>query len=75
MICFQYFASINLINVNWAGAQSRYEKTFNKTDAETGTSKPPTIYAFWSWIVNFLAADFPPRATFIAGLLLGIRVG
>ena len=25
--------------------------------------------------VNFLLADFPPRATFVAGLVLGLRIG
>ena len=35
----------------------------------------PTLYSLWSWFVNFLTADFQPRASFIAGLALGIRIG
>jgi len=29
----------------------------------------------WNWVVDFLTADFQSRASFVAGLALGLRIG
>jgi hypothetical protein len=41
---------------------------FYTTDPKTGNKAAPTIYSLWKWMVDFLTADFQPRASFIAGL-------
>ena len=53
---------------------SRFENLFYTTDA-FGKKKPPTVRSMWKWIVDFLTADFQPRASFITGFALGLRVG
>lgn len=72
----QYFTSFNLLNVNWGTMASRFEQQFNSPPTAPGEkSQPPTVLSLWNWMINFLTADFPPRATFLAGFILGLRVG
>lgn len=53
---------------------SRFENLFYTRDA-FGNKKPPNVLSLWRWIVDFLTADFPPRASFLAGFALGLRIG
>lgn len=53
---------------------TKFENMFHTTDT-IGVKKPPTVVSLWSWLVNFLTADFQPRASFLAGLVLGLRIG
>ncbi|KAG8861144.1 hypothetical protein FRB96_003094 [Tulasnella sp. 330] len=74
-ILLQYFTSVNVLNVKWASVSSRFEETFYSTPAPGEAPRPPTVMSLWNWLVDFLAADFPPRATFLAGFVLGLRLG
>ncbi|KAG8936582.1 hypothetical protein FRC03_009057 [Tulasnella sp. 419] len=75
-VILQYFSSTSLIRVDWGKLSSKYERHFHTQPAKPGEkSRPPTVYSFFNWFVDFLTADFPPRATFIAGFILGLRLG
>lgn len=74
-VLLQYFTSVSLVRVDWVKMGSRFENLFYRTDPVTGTRKAPSIVSLWSWLVDFLTADFQPRASFIAGLALGLRIG
>lgn len=69
----QYLGSLSIVRVDWSRAAGRFENLFYRT--EHGVRRPPTIGSLWNWLINFLAADFQPRATFAAGLILGLRIG
>lgn len=69
----QYLGSLSIVRVDWPRAASRFENLFYRT--ENGVRRPPTIGSVWNWLISFLAADFQPRATFVAGLALGLRIG
>lgn len=70
---------MSLLRVDWGRAASRFENLFytKNIDPITGvqTKSPPTIGSLFGWIVDFLTADFQQRASFVAGLALGLRVG
>ena len=70
----EYLGSVSLVKVDWARMASRFENLFYTTDA-LGGRKPPTVRSIWKWMVDFLTADFQPRASFVAGFALGLRVG
>ena len=70
----QYFNSMSLIRVDWVKVSRRFENLFY-TVQENGQRKPPSLHSLWNWLIDFLTADFQPRATFVAGLLLGLRIG
>ncbi|KAF8557247.1 hypothetical protein OG21DRAFT_1482341 [Imleria badia] len=73
-VVLQYLSSVSLVKVDWARMASRFENLFYTTDV-LGNKKPPTVRSIWMWIVDFLTADFQPRASFVAGFVLGLRVG
>ncbi|KAF9069911.1 FUN14 family-domain-containing protein [Rhodocollybia butyracea] len=73
-VLLQYLGSFSLIRMDWARMGQRFESLFYTTDA-TGKKKAPTIWTAWVWLVDFLTADFQPRASFLAGLALGLRIG
>jgi len=73
-VLLQYLGSMSLVRVDWGRMASRFENLFYTRDA-LGHTRPPTISSLWRWVVDFLTADFQPRASFIAGLALGLRIG
>ena len=70
----KYLGSVSLVKVDWARMASRFENLFYTTDV-LGNKKAPTVRSIWKWIVCFLTADFQPRASFVVGFALGLRVG
>jgi len=66
--------SASFVRVDWARIGSRFEDLFYTRDP-FGSKKPPTIRSLWNWFIGFLTADFQPRASFIAGFALGVRIG
>ncbi|PFH50670.1 hypothetical protein AMATHDRAFT_144591, partial [Amanita thiersii Skay4041] len=73
-VLLQYLNSASLIRVDWTRIATRFENLFYTTDA-IGQRRAPTIGSVWKWLIDFLTADFQPRASFIAGLALGMRIG
>ncbi|EST07504.1 FUN14 [Kalmanozyma brasiliensis GHG001] len=78
-ILLQYMNSQRLSSVNWNAINSRYDKLVGsaagpETGAVSGYSGS-TLQRIWNRTTNFLMADFQPRATFMAGLVLGLRLG
>jgi FUN14 domain-containing protein 1 len=37
--------------------------------------RPPNVYSLYRWLADFLTANFQQRASFVAGLALGLRIG
>ncbi|WVF71953.1 hypothetical protein IAT40_006763 [Kwoniella sp. CBS 6097] len=73
-ILLQYMSSRSFITVDWAKLGSRYDSAFgSKTSA--GGYKGPTVGGVWNRIVDFLTSNFQQRASFMAGLILGLRLG
>ncbi|KGB79637.1 hypothetical protein I307_03065 [Cryptococcus deuterogattii 99/473] len=73
-VFLQYLSTKSYIQVDWAKIGSRYDSAFG-TKTHTGAHKGPTIGRLWARLVDFLTADFQQRASFLAGLALGIRLG
>jgi len=74
-VLIQAFNSLRIFHIDLGALSRPFEKLFYREDTYGGQRRPPTITTFWSWLVNFLTADFPPRASFLAGLVLGLRIG
>ncbi|KAB5596470.1 FUN14 domain-containing protein [Ceratobasidium theobromae] len=75
-VLLQYFNAINLTKTDWSVASARFERLFYSPPTKAGEPRrPPTIAILWKFLVDFLTADFPPRASFLAGLVLGLRMG
>ncbi|KAI0693264.1 FUN14 family-domain-containing protein [Cytidiella melzeri] len=73
-VLLQYFSSASLVRVDWGRMATRFENLFYTTDAR-GVRRAPNVGSLLRWILDFLTADFQPRASFAAGFILGLRVG
>ena len=65
---------MSIVRVDWNRAGSRFENLFYTKDA-LGVSRPPNVASLFRWLFDFLTADFQPRASFVAGFALGLRLG
>ncbi|EPQ26578.1 uncharacterized protein PFL1_05899 [Pseudozyma flocculosa PF-1] len=80
-ILLQYLNTQRLVSVNWSAIGNRYDRLVNGAAGGEAGSSSATGYAgstaqrLWNRTTHFLMADFQPRATFMAGLLLGLRLG
>ncbi|KAJ9097706.1 hypothetical protein QFC21_004744 [Naganishia friedmannii] len=81
-VLMQYMQSRSFININWSKLSSAYENTFGSLPSTSSSLAPtegrrvaPTITGAYRWIVDFLTANFQQRASFLAGLGLGLRIG
>ncbi|THH01993.1 hypothetical protein EW145_g6817 [Phellinidium pouzarii] len=71
----QYFTSLRFVRVDWQRAESAFEQRFYTKSAGAEGYRPPTVYKLWRWLAEFLTTDFQPRASFLAGMALGFRIG
>ncbi|KAI5450481.1 hypothetical protein NCC49_003102 [Naganishia albida] len=81
-VLMQYMQSRSFININWSKLSSSYENTFGSLPSSGSSLAPgetkrrlPTVTGAVNWFVDFLTANFQQRASFIAGLGLGLRIG
>ncbi|SPO24704.1 uncharacterized protein UTRI_01672_B [Ustilago trichophora] len=79
-ILLQYLNSQKLVSVNWPAINARYDGLVGSAAGPETTPNArgfsgSTLQRIWNRTTNFLVADFQPRATFMAGLLLGLRLG
>ncbi|KAH7107543.1 FUN14 family-domain-containing protein [Auriculariales sp. MPI-PUGE-AT-0066] len=74
-VLVQYLSINSFVRVDWARIGGKFEQLFYRTDPLTGKKRPPTVGSLWNWLINFLTTDFQPRASFLAGIALGIRLG
>jgi FUN14 domain-containing protein 1 len=61
-----------MTTVDWKSMASRYDSV---VDGVAGAGLGSRFKRLSSRVLDFLMADFPPRATFAAGLALGLRIG
>ncbi|WWC69223.1 uncharacterized protein I206_103160 [Kwoniella pini CBS 10737] len=72
-VLLQYMSSKSYIHVDWSKLGSKYDTAFG---SKTSTGyKGPTVGGVYNRIVDFLTSNFQQRASFIAGLVLGLRLG
>ncbi|KAF7304796.1 SAM-MT-RSMB-NOP domain-containing protein [Mycena kentingensis (nom. inval.)] len=74
-VFLQYTGSLGIVKVDWKAVDLRFRRAFYTVDPKTGEGVAPTVGSVWGRLVHFLTADFQPRASFLAGFLLGLRVG
>ncbi|SHO79421.1 Uncharacterized protein MSYG_3770 [Malassezia sympodialis ATCC 42132] len=78
-VLLQYLASKRLVNINWQSMSSSYgremERLAGPLDPSKSRFQQMPLVRIWNRLVEFLTSDFQERATFIAGLVLGLRLG
>ncbi|KLT41498.1 hypothetical protein CC85DRAFT_235845, partial [Cutaneotrichosporon oleaginosum] len=73
-VLLQYLQSKSYVTVDWGKVSKSYDGAFASTNAK-GEVVYPTPQGLLNGFIDFLTANFQQRATFIAGFILGLRVG
>lgn len=82
-ILLQYLNTQKIIKVDWKALGRRYDSAVGSAAGKDAVqiNKPAsgwrdsTAARIWNRFTHFLTADFPSRGTFLAGLVLGLRLG
>lgn len=79
-VLLQFLASKGVVKINWQSIESVYRSGVDSAaragDEAGATAKnTPPLVRIWHNMIDFLTTDFQQRATFIAGLVLGLRLG
>ncbi|KAI5474760.1 FUN14 family protein [Pseudohyphozyma bogoriensis] len=70
-VLLQYFSSRSFININWGNITSSYDAAITKRAGPSGSNR---VAGLWRWFIDFVGADIQGRATFVAGVVLGLRL-
>ncbi|GAA6014298.1 hypothetical protein JCM11491_005030 [Sporobolomyces phaffii] len=71
-VLMQYMSSRSLININWGALTSSYDSVITSRAGPAGSNR---AVGLWNWFIDFVSADVQSRATFVAGVVLGLRIG
>jgi len=78
-ILLQYLATKRLIHIDWNSFKNTYSSSVDRlagpVDANQNKFQQLPLMRIWRRTIDFLTTDFQERATFIAGLVLGLRLG
>jgi len=74
-VLMQYLSSKSYITVDWKRLAGRYDSAFASKAGPGEQPRPPTVQSLYNWFVDFITANFQQRASFLAGIALGLRLG
>lgn len=74
-VLMQYMSSRSLININWNALTSSYDSLITSRAGPPASQGGNRAKGLWMWFIDFVGADVQSRATFVAGVLLGLRIG
>lgn len=71
----QYLSSRSLISINWEALTGSYDRLITSRVGPPASKGGNRLGSLWSWFIDFVGANVQSRATFVAGVLLGFRLG
>ncbi|GAA5859318.1 hypothetical protein JCM1840_004559 [Sporobolomyces johnsonii] len=74
-VLMQYLSSRSLITINWSALTSSYDKFVTKRAGPPASQGGNRLGGLWTWFIDFVGANVQSRATFVAGVMLGLRIG
>jgi len=74
-IGLQYLSSRSFININWNALTSSYEKLVTTRTGPPAAQGGNRLAQAWYGFIDFVGANVQQRATFVAGIVLGFRLG
>ncbi|GAA5951966.1 hypothetical protein JCM3765_005155 [Sporobolomyces pararoseus] len=74
-VFMQYMSSRSLININWGALTNSYDSFITSRAGPPASKGGNRIVGLWNWFIDFVGADIQSRATFVAGVMLGLRIG
>ncbi|GJN92301.1 hypothetical protein Rhopal_005331-T1 [Rhodotorula paludigena] len=74
-IGLQYLSSRQFINVNWGAFSSSYDRFITSRAGPPSSQGGNRLARVWTGFIDFVSANVQQRATFVAGVVLGLRLG
>ncbi|BGP34312.1 hypothetical protein JCM10296v2_006127 [Rhodotorula toruloides] len=74
-VLLQYLSSRSLISINWEALTGSYDRLITSRVGPPASKGGNRLGSLWSWFIDFVGANVQSRATFVAGMLLGFRLG
>ncbi|BGP26669.1 hypothetical protein JCM10295v2_005622 [Rhodotorula toruloides] len=74
-VLLQYLSSRSLISINHEALSSTWDRLVTARAGAPASKGGNRLGSLWSWFVDFVGANVQSRATFVAGVLLGFRLG
>ncbi|BGO99927.1 hypothetical protein NBRC10513v2_004155 [Rhodotorula toruloides] len=74
-VLLQYLSSRSLISINWEALTGSYDRLITSRVGPPASKGGNRLGSLWSWFIDFVGANVQSRATFVAGVLLGFRLG
>ncbi|ORY89166.1 FUN14 family-domain-containing protein [Leucosporidium creatinivorum] len=74
-VLMQYFSSRSFISINWGALTSSYDSFITKRAGPSAAEGGNRIVGLSSAFLDFITANVQSRATFVAGIVLGFRLG
>ncbi|GAA6064244.1 hypothetical protein JCM10212_005996 [Sporobolomyces blumeae] len=74
-VFMQYMSSRSLIDINWSALTNSYDKFITSRAGPSAAQGGNRMRGLWTWFIDFVGANVQSRATFVAGVLLGMRIG
>ncbi|BGP42382.1 hypothetical protein JCM10449v2_006387 [Rhodotorula kratochvilovae] len=71
----QYLSSRQFISVNWSALTSSYDRFITSRAGPPVAQGGNRLARVWSGFIDFVGANIQQRATFVAGVVLGLRLG
>ncbi|GAA5979981.1 hypothetical protein JCM11641_008253 [Rhodosporidiobolus odoratus] len=74
-VLLQYMSSRSLIDVNWSALSRSYNSFITKRAGPSASQGGNRLKGITAWFIDFISANVQQRATFVAGIGLGLRLG
>ncbi|GAA5858944.1 hypothetical protein JCM8547_007167 [Rhodosporidiobolus lusitaniae] len=74
-VFLQYLSSRSFININWSALTTSYDSFITRRAGPPSSQGGNRLAGLWTRFIDFVGANIQQRATFVAGIALGFRLG
>lgn len=71
----QYLSSRNFVTVDWGAISRTYDSNVTSRFGPPAAKGGNRLRGLGAWFLDFVGANIQSRATFVLGVMLGLRLG
>ncbi|GAA5993522.1 hypothetical protein JCM10908_000631 [Rhodotorula pacifica] len=74
-VLLQYLSSRNFVTVDWGAITRSYDSNITSRLGRPAAKGGNRLQGLGAWFIDFVGANIQSRATFVLGVMLGLRLG
>ncbi|KWU41645.1 hypothetical protein RHOSPDRAFT_22636, partial [Rhodotorula sp. JG-1b] len=74
-VLLQYLSSRNFVTVDWGAITRTYDSNVTSRFGPPAAKGGNRLRGLGAWFLDFVCANLQSRATFVLGVMLGLRLG